>query len=74
MIYNRLLTLYKKCRNTDKTPLEDFTTEILVGILDGNAELLSLLIMFLKLMVMDLVSNHKLNILLRMILTALSIW
>lgn len=40
MIYNRLLTLYKKCRNTDKTPLEDFTTEILVGILDGNAELL----------------------------------
>lgn len=40
MIYNRLLTLYKKRRNTNKTPLEDFTTEILVGILEGNAELL----------------------------------
>lgn len=40
MIYNRLLSLYKRQKNTNKTPLEDFTTEILVGILEKDQELL----------------------------------
>lgn len=40
MIYSRLLYLYKKNGNNNKTPLEDYTTEILVGILESNQELL----------------------------------
>jgi hypothetical protein len=36
-IYSRLLKLYRT--NMVKTPLEDFTTEILAGILDNNKEL-----------------------------------
>lgn len=37
-IFARLLKLYKN--NSDKTPKEDFTTEIFVGILEKNSELL----------------------------------
>ncbi|UUV20047.1 PD-(D/E)XK nuclease family protein (plasmid) [Fusobacteria bacterium ZRK30] len=37
-IYSRLLKLYKN--NSEKTPKEDFTTEILVGILEKNSEFL----------------------------------
>lgn len=37
-IFTRLLKLYKA--NSDKTPKEDFTTEIFVGILEKNSELL----------------------------------
>ena len=40
MIYNRLLELYKKNRASEKTPLEDFITEILVGVLENDNELL----------------------------------
>lgn len=40
MLYNRLLYLYKKHRNNNKTPLEDFTTELLVGILEDDQKLL----------------------------------
>lgn len=40
MIYNRLLSLYKRQKNSNKTPLEDFTTEIFVGVLEENQELL----------------------------------
>lgn len=40
MIYSRLLSLYKAHKNNGKTPLEDFTTEILVGILEENQEIL----------------------------------
>lgn len=42
MIFDRLLSLYNKHKNNDKTPLEDFTTEILVGILENDNELLDL--------------------------------
>ena len=38
-IFSRLLKLYRT--NSFKTPLEDFTTEILVGILSQNQELLN---------------------------------
>ena len=41
MIYNRLLSLYKRNRNSYKTPLEDFTTEIFVGILENDEDLLN---------------------------------
>lgn len=34
--YNRLLKLYKKKKDSRKTPLEDYTTEILVGLLENN--------------------------------------
>lgn len=37
-IFTRLLKLYKN--NSDKTPKEDFTTEIFVGILEKDSELL----------------------------------
>lgn len=47
-IYSRLLKLYRT--NAIKTPLEDFTTEILAGILDGNKEILTSFV------------NHILNI------------
>lgn len=39
-IYNRLLSLYRKNRDMNKTPLEDFTTELLVGTLETDNELL----------------------------------
>ncbi|WBW96230.1 PD-(D/E)XK nuclease family protein [Oceanirhabdus sp. W0125-5] len=39
-IFNRLLSLYSKNSNANKTPLEDFTTEILVGLLESDASLL----------------------------------
>lgn len=42
MIYERLLSLYKRQRNSDKTPLEDFTTEIFVGILEQYQDLLNI--------------------------------
>lgn len=32
----RLLKLYKKNTETGKTPLEDYTTEILVGLLEED--------------------------------------
>ncbi|HHD2779513.1 TPA: PD-(D/E)XK nuclease family protein [Clostridium perfringens] len=35
-----MLALYKKNRNSEKTPLEDFTTELLVGILEEDNKLL----------------------------------
>lgn len=40
MIYSRLLSLYKKNRDSQKTPLEDFTTELLVGVLEEDSEML----------------------------------
>jgi hypothetical protein len=39
-IYHRLLELYEKNRDSHKTPLEDFTTELLVGTLESSQELL----------------------------------
>lgn len=39
-IYNRLLSLYRKNRDMNKTPLEDFTTELIVGTLETDNELL----------------------------------
>lgn len=39
-VYSRLLSLYRKTRNTDKTPLEDFITELLVGTLEKEQEIL----------------------------------
>ncbi|MEG1256413.1 PD-(D/E)XK nuclease family protein [Clostridium sp.] len=38
--FTRLIKLYKKHRESDKTPLEDYTTEILVGILEEDQLLL----------------------------------
>lgn len=40
MVFNRLLSLYKKNEDSNKTPLEDSTTEILVGILEKDSDLL----------------------------------
>ena len=40
MVFNRLLSLYKKNKDSNKTPLEDFNTEILVGILQRDSKLL----------------------------------
>ena len=37
-MFNKLLHLYKK--NTEKTPLEDYTTELFVGILQNNEKFL----------------------------------
>lgn len=39
-IYNRLLSLYKKNGSLNKTPLEDYTTELLVGLLEDNQAML----------------------------------
>lgn len=39
-IYERLLSLYSKSGGGNKTPLEDFTTELLVGTLENDKELL----------------------------------
>lgn len=39
-VYNRLLRLYRKNRDSGKTPLEDYTTEILVGLLQENNNIL----------------------------------
>lgn len=39
-IYERLLSLYSKSGGGNKTPLEDFTTELLVGTLEKDKELL----------------------------------
>ena len=55
MIYNRLLELYKKNRASEKTPLEDFITEILVGVLENDNELLDSFVNNLKLKVQALV-------------------
>lgn len=39
-IYTRLLSLYRKNRDINKTPLEDFTTELIVGTLETDNGLL----------------------------------
>jgi len=39
-IYERLLSLYSKSGGGNKTPLEDFTTELLVGTLEKDKEVL----------------------------------
>jgi hypothetical protein len=39
-IFERLLQLYKKQKNIEKTPLEDFVTEVLVGVLQTDQQLL----------------------------------
>ncbi|MCT4583781.1 MAG: PD-(D/E)XK nuclease family protein [Peptostreptococcaceae bacterium] len=43
-IFNRLIKLYNKNENSTKLPLEDYTTEILVGILENNKEKLDLFV------------------------------
>lgn len=39
-IYKRLLSLYRRSGDVNKTPLEDFTTELLVGTLESDNKLL----------------------------------
>jgi hypothetical protein len=39
-VFDRLLSLYKKNRNSNKMPLEDYTTELLVAILESDNEIL----------------------------------
>jgi len=46
---NRLFNLYNSYRDSSKTPLEDFTTECLVGVLESNSELKNSFTNFLKL-------------------------
>lgn len=43
-VFDRLIKLYKRNRDSGKTPLEDYTTEVLVGILEDRKELLELFV------------------------------
>jgi hypothetical protein len=43
-VFNKLIKLYKKNRDSGKTPFEDYTTEILVGILEDRKKLLELFV------------------------------
>lgn len=43
-IFDRLIKLYKRNRDSGKTPLEDYTTEVLVGILEERSFILDLFV------------------------------